>query len=107
MFLKDASPFVGFKTLDPPRMSVHEVYEAFGIIRSGQDADVRVIEFNLTRDNIPHELVVDCAQSDDEIVETLDSGPDLATTPAQTGLKGTPRVHNSLVCSQLTFIVDS
>jgi len=88
-------------------MSAHEVYEAFGIIRSAQDAGVRAIEFNLTRDNIPHELVVDCTLSDDEIMEILDSGPELATTTAQIGPKGTPSVHNSPVCSQLTFIIDS
>jgi hypothetical protein len=85
-------------------MAVHEVYEAFGIILAGQDADVRAIEFNLTRDNIPHELVVDCPHSDDEITEILDldRDPRAATVPT-----GPVKVHNPPVCGQLIYNCDS
>jgi hypothetical protein len=53
-FLKNAAPFSSFKTLDPTRMAVSEVLEAFKLIVLGQANNSRVLDFLLTHKNIPH-----------------------------------------------------
>ena len=54
-FLKNSAPFSAFGTLDPTRMAVNEVLEVFKLIVSGQANNTRVLDFILTRENIPHD----------------------------------------------------
>lgn len=75
-FLKNAAPFSSFKTLDPTRMAVSEVLEAFKLIVSGQLKSSRILEFLLTHENIPHSssAVINSNNDhyDDEILELPD-----------------------------------
>lgn len=75
-FLKNATPFSSFRTLDPTRMAFSEVIEAFNLIVSGQANNSRVLDFHLTHENIPHPSLAvinsDNDDHDDEIQELPD-----------------------------------
>ena len=79
-FLKNTAPFSSFRTLDPTRMAVSEVLEAFKLIVLGQANNSRVFDFLLTRENIPHSAVInsDNDDHDDEIQKLPD--PESAVT---------------------------
>jgi hypothetical protein len=81
-FLKNAAPFSAFRTLDPTRMAVNEVLEAFKLIVSGQANNTRVLDFIPACENIPHSMAVNI-DDNDEIEELPDP-----KTPQVSPLKG-------------------
>jgi len=46
-FLVNPEAFSHLKTLDPMRMSPHEVYSVLGLLLQGQDSGVRLLEFSI------------------------------------------------------------
>jgi hypothetical protein len=82
-FLKNAAPLSSFRTLDPTRMAVSEVLEAFKLIVLGQANNRRVLDFLLTRENIgvrhPSLAVINSDNDDDEIQELPDPDPKIGT----------------------------
>lgn len=96
-FLKNAAPFSSFRTLDPTRMNVSEVLEAFNLIVSGQANNSRVLDFLLTLENIPHSpassavINSDNDDHDDEIQELPDpKTPVIRKSGLQVSFSGQP-----------------
>ena len=77
-FLKNTAPFSAFTTLDPTRMPVNEVIEAFKLIVSDQVNNTRVLDFILTCKNIPHMRAVNVDDDDSDDIEEL---PDPERSP--------------------------
>jgi len=70
--LMDPDPFSHFKSLDPSRMSVAEVYDALNALSNAQDEDCALLEFNLN-DGVVINLISSYSVNQD-IVEVPDPG---------------------------------
>jgi hypothetical protein len=68
----DPDPFSHFKSLDPSRMSVAEVYDALNALSNAQDEDCALLEFNLN-DSVVINLISSYSV-DQDIVEVPDPG---------------------------------
>jgi hypothetical protein len=88
----DPDPFSHFKSLDPSRMSVAEVYDVLNALSNAQDEDRALLEFNLN-DGVVVNLI-SLYSVDQDIVEVPD--PSSTTNPRGKG-KGRKRLIKNAV----------
>ena len=91
--LTNSEPFSPFKSLDPYRMSVTEMYDVLNLITNAQEKEHYVLEFNVN-DKIVKDLISSYTVDLDDIVEVAD--------PPQA-----PTTKKRQVISRKTTILDS
>ena len=83
MLLTDSESFSPFKTLDPYRMSVTEMYDILNLITIAQDEENYILKFNINNKIVEDLISSYCAVNPDDIVELTDPPPTLATKRSQ------------------------
>ena len=79
MLLTNSESFSPFKTLDPYRMSVTEMYDILNLITIAQDEENYILKFNINNKIVEDLISSYCAVNPDDIVELTDPPPTLAT----------------------------
>ena len=83
MLLTDSESFSPFKTLDPYRMSVTEMYDILNLITIAQDEENYILKFNVNNKIVEDLISSYCTVNPDDIVELVDPPPTLATKRSQ------------------------